>query len=518
MANGYKDKTSEMIVLGALLRNPELLDRIEKYQFAQEDFTDRLSKYIFVAVNNLYVDSIRKIELIDIQKYLNDLYPVEGKQFELSGIEYSNNCIRLAINENQRIDYYYQKMKKMSLLRTFFDKGIDVTWIYDPNTLDEKKIEKQNKYIEEHSVDDIIRAIQTRVDRIKDTFRFEGVQPAALLGESVDDFLSNLGNGPSYGASLAGGGLLNTLTGGARLGKFYLFSGGTGLGKTRTMMSHMVNLSIPSYYDVSEKTWKDKTPLPVLFISTELVRDELIPMALAYISAVDENKILGRKIMTFEEGERVKKASEIFKKSLFYYEVLTDFTVEDIERCIKLNIDKRGIMYCAFDYISTSTSLLSEMSSKARGVNLREDSILLLLSTKLKDIANEYGIFLESATQLNRSGINSEDDASTNMLRGASSIADKIDLGAILFKLNDRDKEAYDKIKRKVDRVRNGYEPNTIISFYKNRGLPYNAVKLWCHYDLGTLRLAPLFVTTNDYELLTDIQPVDLEIEEDIEK
>ena len=67
MTNSYKDKTSEMIVLGALLRNPELLDRIEKYQFAQEDFTDRLSKYIFVAINNLYVDSIRKIESIDIQ-------------------------------------------------------------------------------------------------------------------------------------------------------------------------------------------------------------------------------------------------------------------------------------------------------------------------------------------------------------------------------------------------------------------------------------------------------------------
>lgn len=517
MANSYKDKTSEMIVLGALLKNPELLDRVEKYQFAQEDFTDRLSKYIFVAINNLYVESIKKIELVDIQKYLNDIYPVEGKQFELSGIEYSNNCIRLAKNEEQRVDYYYQKMKKMSLLRTFSEKGIDVTWIYDPNTLDEKKIERQNKYLEEHSVDDIIKAIQNKVDKVKDSFRFEGLQPAELLGDSVEDFLTNLGNGPSYGAPLAGGGLLNTVTGGARLGKFYLFSGSTGLGKTRTMMSHMVSLSIPSYYDSKTKSWKNKTPLPVLFISTELVRDELIPMALAYISDVDEDKILGRKIMTFEESNRVQKAGEIFKKSLFYYEVLTDFTVEDIERCIKLNIDKRNIMYCAFDYISTSTSLLSEMSSKARGVNLREDSILLLLSTKLKDIANEYGIFLESATQLNRSGVNSEDDASTNMLRGASSIADKIDLGAILFRLNDRDKDAYQKIRPKVREIVQDNDPNVIISFYKNRGLPYNAIKLWCNYNLGTLRMTPLFVTNNDYELRPDIEPIDLEIQGDEE-
>ena len=202
---------------------------------------------------------------------------------------------------------------------------------------------------------------------------------------------------------------MNTLTGGARLGKFYLFSGSTGVGKTRTMLSHMVYLATPEYFDQETGEWVCKEPLPSLFISTELNNDELTSMALAFISGIDENKILGRDPMTFDESSILKHAADVLKESPLYYEVLTDFTVSDIERTIKLNIDKNDIMYCAFDYISTSTSLLAEMSKKAHGVSLREDSILLLLSTKLKDIANEYGVFIESATQLNRTGVGADD-------------------------------------------------------------------------------------------------------------
>lgn len=513
MAENYKDKTSEMIVLGALLKNPEILDRVEKYQFGQEDFTDRLSQYIFVSINNLYLEDIKTIELIDIQKYLNSVYPVEGKQFEQEGIDYLNKCLRLASNELERIDYYYLKMKKMSLLRTFSEKGIDVTWIYDPNSLDETQIEKQNKYLEEHTVEDIINIVQQRVDKIKDIFKFEGTQPAETLGSNVDSFLCNLGKTPAYGAPIAGGGLMNTLTGGARLGKFYLFSGSTGVGKTRTMLSHMAYLATPEYFDQETGEWVCKEPLPSLFISTELNNDELTSMALAFISGIDENKILGRDPMTFDESSILKHAADVLKESPLYYEVLTDFTVSDIERTIKLNIDKNDIMYCAFDYISTSTSLLAEMSKKAHGVSLREDSILLLLSTKLKDIANEYGVFIESATQLNRTGVGAEEPASTNMLRGASSIADKIDTGAIITRLTDNDKEIFKKtLHSKVQNSIGDTMPNVTVNFFKNRGLPYNAVRLWCKYDLSTCRLKPLFVTDNDFTLRTDIKPVDLQV------
>ena len=53
------------------------------------------------------------------------------------------------------------------------------------------------------------------------------------------------------------------------------------------------------------------------------------------------------------------------------------------------------------DYIHTSIKILEEITRRSGGVKLREDNILFMLSTRLKDICNQYGIFIMSATQLN---------------------------------------------------------------------------------------------------------------------
>ena len=46
-----------------------------------------------------------------------------------------------------------------------------------------------------------------------------------------------------------------------------------------------------------------------------------------------------------------------------------------------------------------------------------------MLSTKLKDLCNQYGIFILSGTQLNSNYVESE-TPDQNLLRGAKSIAD----------------------------------------------------------------------------------------------
>lgn len=53
------------------------------------------------------------------------------------------------------------------------------------------------------------------------------------------------------------------------------------------------------------------------------------------------------------------------------------------------------------DYIHTSLKILEEISKKSGGVKLREDNILFMLAIKLKDLCNQYNIFLMSSTQLN---------------------------------------------------------------------------------------------------------------------
>ena len=65
------------------------------------------------------------------------------------------------------------------------------------------------------------------------------------------------------------------------------------------------------------------------------------------------------------------------------------------------NIRDNNIKYAFFDYIHTSMKILEEITRRSGGVKLREDNILFMLSTRLKDICNQYGIFIMSSTQLN---------------------------------------------------------------------------------------------------------------------
>ena len=149
------------------------------------------------------------------------------------------------------------------------------------------------------------------------------------------------------------------------------------------------------------------------------------------------------------------------------------------------------------DYIHTSLKILEEITRRSGGVKLREDNILFMLSTRLKDICNQYGVFIMSATQLNGDYQTSE-TPDQNLLRGAKAIADKIDFGSILLSVKDDDLVKLEKVL-----ATNVFERPTIkMSIYKNRRGRYKSMYLWCKADLGCCRIKPMFCTTYDYEMM----------------
>lgn len=114
-----------------------------------------------------------------------------------------------------------------------------------------------------------------------------------------------------------------------------------------------------------------------------------------------------------------------------------------------------------------------------------------------------------SATQLNGGYVDSE-TPDQNLLRGAKSIADKIDLGMILLSVKDEDLISLEKIL-----ASNMFERPTIkISIYKNRRGRYKGVYLWCKADLGCCRIKPMFCTTYDYEMVS-IDDIRIRVEEE---
>ncbi len=68
--------------------------------------------------------------------------------------------------------------------------------------------------------------------------------------------------------------------------------------------------------------------------------------------------------------------------------------------------------------------ILEEITRRSGGIKLREDNILFMLSTRLKDLCNQYGVFIMSSTQLGPSWKDDTEMPDQNLLRGAKSIAD----------------------------------------------------------------------------------------------
>ena len=187
---------------------------------------------------------------------------------------------------------------------------------------------------------------------------------------------------------------------GARLGKFYLRSAPTGVGKSRLLAQDAAFLSCTEYYDSAKGGWvKNPAPAPTLFILTEQDRSEAQTLLLSFVCEVNESHILTGDYEE-DEYERILKGIQILENSPLYLEFLPDFSLEDIERRIKYNIEERNATYICFDYIQSTMKILAEISNRTKVNNIREDQILFLLATKIKEIAVLYNVWIISSTQL----------------------------------------------------------------------------------------------------------------------
>ena len=494
MASKYVDPTSIIQVIGSVYNTPKLLEYTDKYTITENDFQDQFHKIAFGAIYKLYELGAERITLENILDFLSSRPKSQAIFIQQKGEEWLTKASEVALASS--FDYYYSRLKKMSLLRAYDAYGIDVSFIYDPdNILDVKKKQMQEDYLDNASLEDIAKKVDDRIDAIRMEYVDDEFGEAYQAGDGILDLIDRLKERPEVGVPMYGP-LINTVTRGARLKKFYLRSAPTGVGKSSTMVADCCYIGCNKIYDENFGWIKNGTAEPSLYIATEQDKEEIQTMMLAFLACVNEEHILNGKYEGDEEA-RVREAAKILSESPVYIEVLPDFSLQDVEDTIKRNIRDHNIKYCFYDYIHTSLKILEEITRRSGGVKLREDNVLFMLSTRLKDICNKQGIFILSSTQLN-SDYQESETPDQNLLRGAKAIADKIDFGSILLPVKDKDIESLGKIL-----TSNTFErPNLKLSIYKNRRGRYKGIYLWCDADLGTCRVKPMFATTYGYEII----------------
>ena len=488
------------------MKNPSLLEEDGRYFYNENDFMSDFHRIVFGCINNLYQMGAKKITTVDIENYL--IGRPEAKQIYMAskGSEWLTQTAENADIAN--FEYYYSRMKKMTLLRGYESCGMDVRFLYNPDEIfNEQQKKQQEDYLDSLSLNEIADLIDNKIFEIRAKCVDNATDEATSIGDSIFDLLDSLSKEPDMGKAMYGQ-YINTITRGCRLKKVYLRSGATGQGKSRTMMADACYLACDRMYDKTSDSWIDiGDKNPVTFISTELELSELQTMALAFLSEVNEEHILSNRY-DFGEYERVQQAAEILKTSPIYIEELPDFNLKDIENTIKRNIRVNECQYVFLDYIHTSMKILEEISRRSGGVRLREDNILFLLGVKLKDLANQFGVFILSGTQLN-ADYTTSDTPDQNLLRGAKSLGDKIDVGMILLEATKEDQEKVQEIVK----TRGCAMPNVKMSVYKNRRGQWNRIYVWMDADKGTCRFNPVFVT--DYQYMPkDIPNTNIKVKE----
>jgi len=421
MSSKYVDTTAITQVIGCVFNNPKLLDYTDRYKITEDDFVEQFHKIVFGTIYNLHAAGSDKITINNVIDYLSTR-PKSNAIFEKQkGEEWLLKVSESAVDS--AFDYYYKRVKKFTLLRAYDKYGVDVSYIYDPdNITDIKKQQLQEEQLDNSTLEDIANQIEAKIEEVRYEYVDDNNGEAFQAGDNVFSLINDLKKHPEVGIPLYGP-LINTVTRGARLGKFFLRSAATGVGKTRSMMADACFIGCSQMYDLKENRWTTIGACqPTLYIATEQDITEIQTMMLAFLSCVNEDHILNGGYVGDEE-ERVMEAAKILSNSPIFIEELPDFSLQDVEDKIKKNIRDHDVKFCFHDYIHTSMKILEEITKKSGGVKLREDNVLFMLSNKLKDICNKYGVFIMSATQLNGDYQEAE-TPDQNLLRGAKAIAD----------------------------------------------------------------------------------------------
>lgn len=496
------DKNTVCQIFGCLIRRPQLLSEVDKYALTMADFSTRFEKYIFHAITSLYSQSATELEPIHIANFL-ETNAAAAKIFEQhGGIEYLQDCIDFSSVDN--FDYYYNRLKKMNLIRDLKKDGFDTSAFYIEDLSDPRSTEVNSRF-EELSTQDICNGIKHRLLSLESEYASPEEVKVESAVSGMRELVAEMGETVSYGLSLQGH-IYNQVLGGAEKQALTIRSGCSGLGKTRQAVGDACYLAFPVRYNRATRQWEQRgNAEKVLFIITEQTFKQIRKMILAYLTDINESRFkLGH--FTAEEEKLINQALEVMDNYADNFTIIQmpNPTIELVKTLVRENCLTRQISYVFYDYIFIGPSLLNEF----RGFSLRNDELLLMFATALKDLAVELEVAMFTSTQVNASADDNKNIRNEASLAGGRSTINKADNGAIMARPSPEELETLSEVIQHC-----GKTPNMVTDIFKCRSGEWTQVRIWSVVDLGRLKKDDLFITDARLEVIPDFHQENIEVQ-----
>lgn len=474
------------------MKRPQLLSETDKYQLSLDDFYYKFDRGIFAAIENLYRNGANKIQPIDIENYLQTNATMSVLFKKNNGIEYLQDAEYLS--EVQNFEYYYSRLKKFNLLTKLHDSGFNIDEFYIEDLTNPNALEV-NKNFATLTVDDILESIKRKVLGLENQFTQNEVTQTESAFTGIEDIIEGARTNLDIGAPVQGE-ILNEVMSGARLGTFIVRSAGSGTGKTRQAVGDACYIAYPFRYEETEHQWKQAgSGRKVMFIATEQTIGEIQKMILAYLTGFNESKFRYGNF-TPEEERIIRQAVWIMEtyKDNFYIVQMPNPRIDLVKNLVREQVLLHGIEYVFYDYIFISPSLLTEF----KGISLRNDEILLMFSTALKELAVELNICVFSSTQVNANADSNANIRNESSIAGSRAIINKADIGMIMARPT---KEEIDFFASSGEAI-----PTIVTDIYKVRSGMWSQVRIWSIVDLGCLRKVDLYITDSRMEKIHDYE------------
>lgn len=483
------DKNCIQQVLGCLMKRPQLLSEVDKYSLSLTDFSSRFEKYLFNAIQTLYKDyGVIEISPVDIDNQLATNEGVHKYFEEQNGLEYIADILEFSNVES--FNYYYNKLKKLNLLRDLKKQGIEISDFYVEDLTSPAANEVNSKF-DSLTTADIINGIKAKLIKLETNYAKSEEVVVESIADGIDDFIHEISETVDIGKPIQGA-IYNQVINGAQRGCLTIRSGSSGLGKTRQAVGDACALAFPLRFNVTTNKWEQYgNNEKVLFIVTEQTIPQVKKMILAYLTGINESKFRFANY-TNAEVKLINQAVEIVKKYNDNFTILKvpNPTIELIKTLVRENVLTKDIGYVFYDYIFIGPSLLGEF----RGFSLRNDEVLLMFATALKDLAVELNVCMMTSTQVNASADDNKNIRNEASLAGGRSTINKADNGAIMARPT---KEELDFLK---DVISTFGLPNMVTDVFKVRSGQWSQVRIWSRVDLGTMRKEDLFITDDRFE------------------
>ena len=468
------------------MKRPQFLSETDKYQLSLDDFYYKFDKYIFAAIENLYRGGANKIQPIDIENYLqsNGAASVIFKQN--NGIEYLQDAEYLS--ETQNFEFYYKRLKKINLLTKLQNDGFDISEFYIEDLTNPKALEV-NKNFEKLEIDEILDILKKKVLGLENEFTQNEVTRTESAFVGIEDIIESARLQTDIGIPVQGE-ILNEVISGARRGTMIIRSAASGTGKTRQAVGDACLIAYPFRYEPKQDKWiQIGSGCKTMFIATEQTIPEIQKMILSYLTGFNESK--------FRYGNFTEKENRIIRQAVWIMEQYKDnfFIVQMpapridlVKNLVREQILLHGIEYVFFDYIFICPSLLREF----KGINLRNDEILLMFSTALKELAVELNICMFTSTQVNANADSNQNIRNESSIAGSRAVINKADIGMVMAR----------PTKEEIDFFASTGEPipNIVTDIYKVRSGEWTQVRIWSIIDLGNLRKEDLYMTDSRLE------------------